>query len=1098
MLTKCIKGFVLASLLAALSMSGSLYGQILNGNIIGNVTDPDGAVVVGASVTLRSELTQVERILSTESDGNYLFSSLPPTSYTVEVEIAGFNRYVNTGVVVGSGRTVRVDVQLEVGDVATEISVTAEAAVIVTETADVSTVRAGKYWTRNPGAQNTGVTFGQPTVSRAGGYFGYHGTREGAAHMSMDGVELDAYRLYLSSYAVDEVKVTHTVAPANFQTPVNIQIVSKRGTNSYHGRIEGTLTNNALRANNPRNHTRPAGTGTWEAGFVLNGPAWIPKIYDGRNRSYWMFTYLTRKNNAGDRQVSQLHPEAAWRSGDLSSFKAGQLIDPVTGMDFPGNIIPADRIHPIAVKLNTYLRDPIPGTNRAPGIWTYLASGGRKINYRFDHKVTETFEVLTSYAEHSDSWDGEGGFNDRSVYNWSGPFHQNCCAKTFALGTTSTLSPTLVNEFRIGFYNCASCNVYRNYTRGGNPQDTVDWAAARLKDLGLTGIEPPISSEASSGPNFRIDGFTPFNGWGTNLTRTYQWTVSDSLSWYKGKHSVQAGFEIRRPTDESNRVWSTNWGSQNFTGRFTGNPYADFLLGMPTSMGKSNLRPIIVRQAHLLGFFITDTFRALPNLTLSFGMRYDYSSPTTDELGLHYTYDPERNAIVVPDDFAMGFIDPLWVLDRNPVITAKDAGLPKGLWNADKNNFQPRVGLAWRPNFDDKLVIRAGYGMYAIMQRITRLEFLETGGPFALSYNFNNVDNSSGRPQPIFTWPVGLPDPSVLGAPPIPSLSFVNPDSVWPYTQQGNISIESEVGGQRARVSYIWSKETQMFYRRDINVPMPQEGVPWSDDRRLVRNYNSISETHNGGGATYHAFEAVIYPRNVFGFSGEIGFAWSKQMTDVPEVRFNSNRGNGTENPHCRRCDRAESSAVSPVRTVNYVHWQVPFGRGQRFGSGISGIMNQILGGWELSTQTDLLSGQGVSVSYTGTDPSGLGRSGGRPDLVGTWKSWEKADGNDDDWYNAGAFAVPANNIGRYGNSGRNILRAPNVFSMALGVFKNFPIGENVNVLFSSQISNPFNYASWGYNPNQPAFNINSPTATRLPGLRAGMRNARFNIGIEF
>ena len=297
--------------------------------------------------------------------------------------------------------------------------------------------------------------------------------------------------------------------------------------------------------------------------------------------------------------------------------------------------------------------------------------------------------------------------------------------------------------------------------------------------------------------------------------------------------------------------------------------------------------------------------------------------------------------------------------------------------------------------------------MYTIMQRLTRLDFVETGGPFALSYTYNNVDNSSGRAQPNFTWPVGLPDAAALGAPPIPNLSFVNPDSVWPYTQQANISIENEVGGQRARVSYIWSKETQMFYRRDINVPMPQTGVAWSDDRRLVRNYNSISETHNGGGATYHAFEAVIYPRNVFGFSGEIGMAWSKQMTDVVEVRFNSNRGNANENPHCRRCDRAESSAVAPFRTVNYVHWQVPYGRGQQFGSGISGIMNQILGGWELSTQTNILSGQGVSVAYTGPDPSGLGRRAGRPDLIGTWKSWEKADGNDDDWYNAQAFAVP-------------------------------------------------------------------------------------------
>ena len=135
-----------------------------------------------------------------------------------------------------------------------------------------------------------------------------------------------------------------------------------------------------------------------------------------------------------------------------------------------------------------------------------------------------------------------------------------------------------------------------------------------------------------------------------------------------------------------------------------------------------------------------------------------------------------------------------------------------------------------------------------------------------------------------------------------------------------------------------------------------------------------------------------------------------------------------------------------------------------------------------------------MSVNYSGCDPSGLNRRSGRPDLVGTWKSWEKPNGSDDDWYNAGAFVVPGLNpetgeceiLGRYGNSGRNILRAPNVFSMALGIFKNFPIGEKLNILFSSQINNPFNYASWGYSPNQPAFNINSPTATLTARVASG------------
>jgi hypothetical protein len=182
---------------------------------------------------------------------------------------------------------------------------------------------------------------------------------------------------------------------------------------------------------------------------------------------------------------------------------------------------------------------------------------------------------------------------------------------------------------------------------------------------------------------------------------------------------------------------------------------------------------------------------------------------------------------------------------------------------------------------------------------------------------------------------------------------------------------------------------------------------------------------------------------------------------------------------------------------VNYLYWEVPYGRGKRFGSDVNPVVNQLLGGWELSTDFRFESGRGVDPFYTGSDPLGLGITSGRPDVVGDWRLPE-GQRNEDNWFNAAAFKVPDNNIGRIGNAGRSVIRGPGFFSMQLGVYKNFYIKENHRILFTTTISNPFNYYVWGYSPNTPSNPINSPTASRLPGLIVGGRTIQFHLGYEF
>jgi hypothetical protein len=327
----------------------------------------------------------------------------------------------------------------------------------------------------------------------------------------------------------------------------------------------------------------------------------------------------------------------------------------------------------------------------------------------------------------------------------------------------------------------------------------------------------------------------------------------------------------------------------------------------------------------------------------------------------------------------------------------------------------------------------------------------------------------------------------------------VDPNFVYPYTQQANVTIEREVGrGQRVRASYILSREVQMAYRQQQNLPLPKT-TAWSDDQYLVPNYRSINKTLNGGQATYHAGELVWYPNDVFGISGESGLTWRKQLTDVPESRFNSAAGYNTQEWSCRACDRAESGTIRKVVWHTYVHWQLPFGRGQQYASDLEGLANQLLGGWEISAEAEIGSGNRLTPHYTGTDPSGLNATSGRPDLVGAWKSWELGAAADNlRWFDHTPFAVPKPLIGRFGNAGKNIILGPSNISLNTGIFKTFPVGEIMDILFSSQITNPLNYANWAYAYNQAIPPINSTSPARLTGVRPGMRTIKFSLAFEF
>lgn len=734
-------------------------------------------------------------------------------------------------------------------------------------------------------------------------------------------------------------------------------------------------------------------------------------------------------------------------------------------------------------------------STEVPTIMRWDDSINNHMFWRADQKIGDRFQLAVSYTTFQQTFTG-AGFDDRNVAGWSGPFALRSKSPVYTLGLTSTLRPTVINETRFGLHN----------DNGGYVSSPRPSTAQRIRDIGWTGIPDYPSSTPPSGPSVNVAGFFPFGGWDSSPYHAYHWHFADNLSIHRGRHTIQAGIEYKYRAYDNNNLPASGWGVMNMTGRFTTNAVGDFLLGLPETVSRQNIRPQQTSRNTEWGLYLQDAWRITSSLTLNYGLRWDYSSPLYDQRRFHFGFDQATGNIVVPTDEALRFIDPTWPLQRNPVVTASQAGRPLRLVRADRNNFYPRVGFAWRPRGTDKFVIRGGYGIYVVPEFSTGTNTggtnqLQWGGPFALNATYNNVDNSNPArgPQPRFAWPVGIPGASLAGAPPLPSFTFTDPNFRYPYTQQANVTVERAVGGQRLRLSYILTKDTQLGYRRNVNLPRPTPGVAFSDSLRPRQNFGNLFVVENGGSSTYHAGEAVLYLRKAFGFSGEVGLAWSKQISDIPNARFEGLSGLATANPYCRVCDRAESAAVPPIRQVSYLYWEVPYGRGKRFGSNIHPLVNTLLGGWEASTDIRFQKGNAVDAFFTGADPLGLGITSGRPDVVGDWRL-PKGQRNEDNWFNREAFRVPANNIGRLGNAGRNIIRGPGLFNMDLGVYKSFyPLREKSHhFLFTATLTNPFNHIIFGYPPNNPSFSINTSTGSRLPGPIVSGRTIRLHLGFEF
>ena len=1081
------------SLAALFGLAAGALAQGTLGTIRGVVTDPSGAVVPSVRIVVTNESTGITRAVQSDATGNYEVVNLIPGSYTVAAEAAGFKRFENKHIGLSIARLVRVDISLELGTPATEVVVKEGAALVETDTANIYTYRFERqvkdlpfnFRTFSGGTGDSGIpvlfTLSSGAFSRGDNTanYTYAGTRSGQQSTAVEGIEIEAptsgwtmVHMIPSIESVREVKVMPSTLSAQYGRSGNVEIATKSGGNAWHGSLFEYHNNGAVNAK-PYFATRR----TRATSNAFGGSASGPIVH---NKTFFFFVY----EGQVDRMPFPIAPNVPterMRRGDFSRLfdSRGNLIvvkNPFTGQPFPGNVIPSDLLQTPAAAVSKNYQErffPLPNfgdPDSTSGNWRGvlpLPLLHHELTGRVDHKVSDVNSLFVRVGTKRTFRGQNAGYLPTT-----GPNDQVRWPYLITASDTHVFRPGLVNEFRY------SLNRERNHFRP--PLKGLEL----VKLLGIQGLLSP--PDRSAVPSFSVSGFTTVGTWGEGDWRYKTHQFADTLSWIRGRHSFKFGTDVRRRNVNSYSIGDSVYGSFTFNGAFTGYSYADFLLGLPQSSGRLTPNPDVWTHNADFSFFFQEDFKINPKLTLNFGVRYDLQTAYRVDQWLMVNFDPKTGSAVVPTQEVISKIHPLFPKEV-PVLTASAAGFPEKLRYADRNNFAPRFGFAYRPFGSTDFVVRAGYGIFT--------DNLPGGislGPQGLFSAYESFTNSIVGGKALFQFPNAFGDkPAAPGA---QSLSALNPRFKNPYVQQWNLTLEKQLSETLLRASYVGTRSVMLGYRRNINRPAAST-TPFSASRRPYPLYYNITYGDNGATQTYNALQLEAEHRMSAGFSLQAGYTWQKSLTDADDAV--NPWGPEIEDPYNRVREKGNVAWTPRQRFTLTSIYQLPYGKGRRWLR--QGPLALVLGGWQVTGMAAFQTGLFFSPSFSGSDPSNTNWFGGLPDRIGNG-NLPASQRLINRWFEATAFAVPPAGSGRFGNCGRNILEGPGEKSVSLGLFKEFPIRERATLRFEVTATNIANHPNF----QNPASNISAPGSVgRITGTRsfndgAGSRTVRFGLRLDY
>lgn len=997
------------------------------GMITGQVVDSSGSAVPSATVALVNSATNVKTTVNTNSDGLFVATPMRIGVYSISVEARGFKKSVRDNVGLRVQDRLRVDFQLEVGQISESVEVTSEAPILQSETSSLGQVIASKPVSELP---LNGRNFIQLIALTPGAYIpqrnnslyqdfliGINGNRIQNNNFLLDGInnnttDNNQAPVLPSPDAIAEFKVQSSLLPAEFGRGLGgtINISLRSGTNDFHGTLFHFLRNVELDANNFFNAGRAKPPFQQnQFGVALGGPVYLPKVYNGKNRTFWFANYQGTRVRKGLTRLFTV-PTAAMRAGDFTGLST--IFDPDTTsgntrQPFAGNRVPATRFDPVMQRyLPLY---PLP--NRAGLANNYILNPKYTDNndqgdIKVDHSFSTRDSVMFRYSR------GDREFivplNVPDV-----PFNGYFAANEFlpqvinnrgaVLSQTHTFSPRVINEARVGFNR-----LYATVTPRAQGKNLAT-------EFGVRGVPDDRQSNGLT-----TVGITGFSSLGDSFdTRRGQnvYQVLDNLTVIMGRHSLKMGFDHRR-TQFNLGQGSSPRGAFTFNGVFTqnpagrtgtGNPFGDFLLGYPdgASIGTNVRAGIRVRN---YSSFIQDDWKVSTKLTLNIGVRYEYTTPVVEVANRMANFD----------------------IATNQVVLAKSGSIQdRALANPDRNNFAPRFGLAYQLNA--KTVIRTGYGIF---------HTLEDAGhhnpafnpPFSASFSYPSDQLNPGtalRPARGFP-PVAFPGGNFNNL-------FINingrpRDFAAAYSQQWNYTIDRQIGQMHVEVAYVGNKANKLMANRNINQPLPGPGGV--NTRRIFPGWGNITFQEPRGNSIYHSLQSKVEKRFSGGHMFLLSHSWAKAIDDSDSTQLSTTSGTGNlQDQRNLRAERSRSFQDVRHRMVLSYLYELPFGRGRSLLANASPALDKIVGGWQVNGITFYQSGRAFTVSSP-TDHSNTGSSNIRPDATGISPNLPASERSPQRFINPAAFAIPAGFA--FGNSGRNAATGPSQTNFDFSVFKDF------------------------------------------------------------
>lgn len=1058
---------ILAAALLALSVTAT--AQTTNATIVGDVTDPNGGRIAGADLTVRNVATGVARQLKTDDLGSFRVFPLNPGTYEVTATAPGFKTQVQTNVILDAAANVKVDFRLDVGVVSEKIEVQATASILQTQDASVGGTVTGTEVARLPvnGRNYTKLILLMPGTSDQGGsqsqgtfsgtqMISVDGQRRQDNNFTIDGVDnnfmmMNSPGMSPSMDAIQEFRVLdNTSAEFGRSSGANVNIVLKSGSRSIHGSAFEYLRNDKFDANDffaNRNNTGKVPFRQNQYGVAIGGPVIIPKLFHGRESTFWFVNWEGYRARRGQNNISSF-PLQAQRDGDFSSLSK-QLYDPYSGRlaadgitvirdPFPGNIIPKNRISPaITYLLNTMI--PLP--NRPGLINNYINTQGfsndrDSLNIRGDHNFNTSNVISMRYSRQRVGQNQPGGnpylyaLNRYDVNNYMGSW-------------THVFNPTSVLELKFG----------RNVPI--IPAPTINTKVQRSEFLAKSGIKMFIPDVLYNPiPAFSADGEWSV-GSGGGITGD---TVNQFIGNYSkvlGRHSLKAGFNYSRRHFYTNTTNPMD-GSVNFDPSLTnlgsnpnsGSSFASMLLGLPSAVRRGTGNTTTNANINVQSYYVQDDWRVNNRLTVNIGMRYEAIPAPVEETN-------RLGNLVISRDSSGKYIGTLLWAGINPEVdpltgkageAAHTGGYGPALMRNNYLDFAPRIGVAYQ--FDNKTVIRSAFGIFYNSTFVQELQDMRKFWPYTIQQNFSANQGVVPDLNIVDSGPSFSNTAAIGGWP-------QNPNNRTPYSEQWNFTIQRQLlEDMTLDVSYVGNSNKKQVGYNPINSALTPAPGP-IQPRRLLPDYGDLDGGNNKFSSKYNSLRVGLVKRFSKGLQVNANYTWGRSMTNSSSLAEAT-----VQNPYDLHQEWGRSSIdLRHIFQLAYVY-EFPFGHGKHWGAGWNGFTNTLLGGW---------SGEGITRAQTGAplnprvsqDRANVGRTYQRPNATGLDPN--NGPKTPDQWFNVNAFALQPQFT--YGTSGLFVINAPGRYNWDLALQKDFHILEGHIVQFRAESYNLPNSVSLG-NPN--------------------------------